>query len=150
MNYGSFPRKRLERALKDRNSEYNSKVVYQYRYNGTLVAKYPSLHEAERSLGIKQDKISKACRQKGGHKTLSGFIWSFIPLSITEIKKLLFYVPKSIVQLTLDGKFVRRFVTIKEAARAMDCNANGISLCCRGLQNSCKGFSWKFECDYED
>ena len=144
MNYGTFPQKRKEKALREMNAVGKSRRVYQYDYSGSLVNIYPSLHEVERSTGIKQDKISKSCRNKGGHRTCNGYVWSFEEMTKERIEKLLFYCPKPVVQLSLDGRFVNRFNTAKEAARFMGCNANGIQHCCRGMRKTCCGYKWKF------
>lgn len=144
MNYGTFPQKRRERALRDRNAIGISKKVYQYDYSGSLINTYPSLHEVERCTGIKQDKISKSCRKKGSHRTCNGYVWSFEPMSIDEIKRVLFYCPKPVFQLSIEGETINKFNTAKDAAKAMNCNANGIQLCCRGLRVTCCGYKWKF------
>lgn len=144
MNYGTFPQRRLEKALRERNDESRSKKVYQYDYNGSLINFFASLHEVERCTGIKQDKISKSCRKKGSRRTCNGYVWSFEPMTIDEIKRVLFYCPKPVIQLSIEGETINKFNTAKDAAKAMNCNANGIQLCCRGLRVTCCGYKWKF------
>lgn len=53
-------------------------------------------------------------------------------------------ISKPVVQLTLDGKFVREWESMHEAGR------NGFSyqkiyLCCRGIRKSHKGFRWEYK-----
>lgn len=53
-----------------------SKRVAQYTLDGTLVAIYPSAHEAARQTGFNRGSISLCCR--GECKIYKGFIWRYI------------------------------------------------------------------------
>jgi len=57
--------------------------------------------------------------------------------------------PKAIpiVQLTLNGDFVKRFESAKEAQRN-GFKQSSISLCCLNKQKAHSGFLWKYERDY--
>lgn len=56
--------------------------------------------------------------------------------------------PRSIpvVQLCLDGSFVREWECAKEPARIYGFH---ITDCCRGNRNQCGGFRWKYKNDYD-
>lgn len=58
------------------NHPDKSKRVAQYTLDGTLVAVYPSTHEAARQTGFKQSSISACCR--GKLKKHKGYIWKYI------------------------------------------------------------------------
>lgn len=63
------------------------------------------------------------------------------------------YVDKSgmmVIQMTLDNKFVRKFVSISEAARITDCYPSSIGDCCKGFRkrHSAGGYRWMYAKDY--
>ena len=55
---------------------------------------------------------------------------------------------KGIKQYTLDGVFMNEYVSLREVARAMgvDCRKE-VDKCCKGILNSCKGYTWKYNQD---
>lgn len=73
VNYGSHSKKQSESS---RNRYDISKHIMQYSIDGTLIAEYPSLREAERKTGIRHQHISDSIigvrQQKAG-----GYIWKF-------------------------------------------------------------------------
>lgn len=52
---------------------------------------------------------------------------------------------KAIIQLDLQGNFIKKWVSISEAARQVT-NGNGyhISQCAKGVRNKAYGFKWKY------
>lgn len=54
---------------------------------------------------------------------------------------------RAVVQLTLDGKFVREYSYMGKAS-SYGFKPNPIGLCCRGSKPSYKGFRWMFKEDY--
>ena len=55
------------------------KKIYQYELDGTLVATYTSIMDAERlNPTFYHSEISKCC--KGKNKTHKGYKWSYVPL----------------------------------------------------------------------
>ena len=53
----------------------------------------------------------------------------------------------SIVQLTLDGKFIKKWGGANEAARELKIHHGDITKCCQGKRKSAGGFKWMY---YED
>lgn len=52
---------------------------------------------------------------------------------------------KPILQLTLDGKFIKEYPSIKEAERQTDINNACICLCCNGKLKTAGGFRWEYK-----
>lgn len=50
---------------------------------------------------------------------------------------------KPVDQFTLDGKFVKRWPSAKDAARELGINNRNISSCCNGIRKKAGGFKWK-------
>ncbi|MFP5114833.1 NUMOD1 domain-containing DNA-binding protein [Bacillaceae bacterium C204] len=57
--------------------------------------------------------------------------------------------PKEIVQLTLDGNFMKYWDRMIEAANENGILYVGISSCCRGIRDTAGGFKWMYKDDYE-
>lgn len=51
---------------------------------------------------------------------------------------------KRVAQYTLDGAFVREYPSVSEAHRITGFNTSDISCVCRGKQNTCHGYKWKY------
>lgn len=56
-----------------------------------------------------------------------------------------FWEGKEVIQYTVDGKYIRSYKSIGEAARANNFNEYNISLCCKGKQGIHKGFKFRFK-----
>ena len=54
-----------------------------------------------------------------------------------------------IVQLTLDGLYIREWTTAAEAGRALGINYKNINTVCRGKRNKAGGYKWMYLSDYE-
>lgn len=54
----------------------------------------------------------------------------------------------SIVQLTLDGQFIRKWPAGNEVERELGISNSNINKCCRGKLNSAGGFKWMYATDY--
>ena len=52
---------------------------------------------------------------------------------------------KKVVQYDLNGNTIRRWDSMKEAAKELKIVPQSISKCCRGLRKTAKGYIWKYE-----
>lgn len=52
---------------------------------------------------------------------------------------------KAVLQYTLDGKFLKEFISIRDAARKTGISRSVIKNCCSGILKTGKGFVWKFK-----
>ncbi len=58
---------------------------------------------------------------------------------------------KSVVQLSLEGDFIKRFNSLTEAANSVNLQSTiHISQCCRDYNKTSKGFRWMYEIEYTD
>lgn len=53
-----------------------------------------------------------------------------------------------IVQLTLDGQFIRKWACAEEVQRELGINQGNIIKCCRGKRKSAGGFYWMYYSDW--
>lgn len=54
--------------------------------------------------------------------------------------------PKPVIQLTLNGEFIKEWSEMQEAAKAIGVTPPNISDCIRGKQKSSGGFKWMRPC----
>lgn len=54
----------------------------------------------------------------------------------------------SIVQLTKDGKFIKKWTCSYEVQRELGINQSAITKCCRGKQKTAGGFRWMYASEY--
>jgi hypothetical protein len=51
---------------------------------------------------------------------------------------------KSVIQLTLEGEFIKIWKSLKEVSEYLLINRNTIRMVCNGQRNSAGGYKWKF------
>nr|WP_319268334.1 NUMOD4 domain-containing protein [uncultured Draconibacterium sp.] len=56
---------------------------------------------------------------------------------------------KSVVQLDMDGNFIKEYGSLREAARNTTATSINISFCCRGKYSQSGGYKWEYKSDYE-
>lgn len=98
------------------------------------------------SLTSKRKFCSHLCNgiNKKNNQNKGNFKKGVIPWNITttgyKTKK---RIP--ILQLTLDGNFIKEFECCKEAAKEMNCHEENIRNVCLGNSKTAKGFKWKYK-----
>ena len=75
-NNNPITRERNSEAKKGKPNLALSKPIEQWSKDGTiLIARYASMHEAEKETGVNQGNISRCCNDK--LKTTGGFLWRY-------------------------------------------------------------------------
>jgi len=54
-----------------------------------------------------------------------------------------------IIQLSIDGEFIKEWNSSSEASKILNINASAITKCCKGKQLTCKGYKWIYKSEYE-
>ncbi|OLS40844.1 NUMOD1 domain-containing DNA-binding protein [Bacillus sp. MRMR6] len=126
--------------------------IIQYTLSGEFLQKFPSIKAAAEHLishGFEQaspSSISKACIGKVNYAY--GFQWRYFgdERPLLNLKKRI----NRIVQLTMDGDFIKTHKNIRAAEidLKISINTSGIGKCCSGIQKSAHGFKWIKEHDY--
>jgi len=73
-----------------------------------------------------------------------------IETSIKEGYELRKKYNKSIVQLTISGKYIREFESAKEVNKQIGIQNVNICKCCKGERKTAGGFKWMYKSDYEE
>ncbi len=126
-----------------------AKPVVQFDLEGNFIKKHDSIKDAVETLKIESNGSISACC-KGQSVSAHGYIWRYYEdvKDTTKIKHYRRKDNKSIVQLSLDGEFIKLFNTVTEASNSVG-GAN-ISKCCNGTYSQSKGYRWMYKDDYEE
>ena len=116
--------------------------VFQYSLEGEFIKEYNSIADASRDCDIANGKISDCC--KGNRKSAGGYMWSY-----EKVNKLASYKRKSkskpVYQYSLDGNFIRKYNTVIEASKDINCNPSKINSCCNLTCKTSGGYQWRYE-----
>ena len=55
-----------------------------------------------------------------------------------------------VVQLDLNGNFIKEYESMTDAANAVGCARSNIRDCCKGRQKTAKNYKWKYKNEYYD
>lgn len=104
-----------------------------------VVREWSSITEAATELGIDSSGISKVCR--GKRNMCGGYGWQYK----NGQRETDFKTGKAVIQLTLEGDFIREFNSIQEACRFFNKRELHIGDVCNGKRSSCMGYKWKYK-----
>jgi ribosomal protein L37AE/L43A/DNA-directed RNA polymerase subunit RPC12/RpoP len=123
-----------------------TREVVQLTKEGEFIKEWNSISEAQRTLNI--DNIQSAC--KGITVKIGGFRWAYKDDYEKEDFVVLKHTPKnakSIIQLTLEGDFIKEWDSTNEMQREL--GINNISKVLTGKLNSAGGFAWMYKDEYD-
>lgn len=121
--------------------------VVQLDLNKNFIASYNTIQSASSKTNIPPENISSCLRQ--GRNYANGYYWVYKDdydsgnYTIMEHRGAKLLVP--INQYDLNGKFIQRFETIKEASKATHTNTTDIYRVAVGERNKANNFFWKFD-----
>jgi len=130
--YIKLPAELLEHKTKRIYKRYE---IHQYDLNGNHIASYKDKDEAANATGLKARYIRDCAAGNLKTKTYRGFLWSYEKKkTIPKFEKIKKY--KKIDQYTKDGKFIKTFNSLKEAANSLNISPTAISNCARGQKKT--------------
>ena len=129
----------------------NKRAVWQFSPTGKFLNSYISSKEAERQTGVSSGGICACALRKV--PSADEYIWTYendtedIPQRVNEYnnKKIR---KEPIVQLTLDGDFIKEWKGAAEAGRELGINYKNINSVCRHKRRNAGGFNWMYLSDY--
>ncbi len=125
-------------------------AVHQYDLNGRYLNTYDSARDAARKTNTDSSSLKQCCNKN--HRHANNFIWryekdGYAPHVDIDISKEI--SPKKnmspVNQYDLNGRYIRSFSSIKEAASYVNCSKSNIFDAVSGRQNTAKGFIWKYK-----
>ena len=124
-----------------RKVESTNKAVYSYNiYNGETI-EHRSIKEASKLLKLNPSAITAVCKKK--KRTTHNYIFRYKGESLTDedIESAKSF-RKAVIMLSMDGKFIKEFDSMTDAARETNTPLSCITLCCNGKQRYSKGYKW--------
>lgn len=134
------------------NSQYNNVPVVQLTLNGDFIKEWNSITDASLNLNIKN--ISNCCNKRDCYQA-GGFMWMYKKdydnnknniKSYKDYDKK--YNTKKIIQLNIDGVFIREWNSAHEVQRELNISQSNISACCLNKRKFTGGFRWIFKSDW--
>ncbi|MCK9446054.1 NUMOD1 domain-containing DNA-binding protein [bacterium] len=139
-------------------SNYHSKKVLQYDFDGNFIKEWKSIIQISNDLNIDGGNISRCCNKK--QLTCKNYFWFFEDneYDINEyIKNILLRKKislskrnqrgseKPVLQYDLHNNLLNEFKSIKDATEYINGSIGNISKCCNKKQSTHKGFIWKYK-----
>ena len=142
---GKHHTEETRQRISEANKLYKTKVVLQYDLKGNLVNTWRSAREASRTTGVAHSGIINCANHK--YKNRGGYIWRYendklLPEDLEHNLKIS-QIP--VLQYSLEGKFIKRWNTVKEAEAAYP--NRYIRACMLGSVGEASGFIWLKEND---
>ena len=132
-----------------------NRPVYMYDFNGKYLKSYDSIVQAEKDTGIPTYRITSCIN--GQTKSAGGFLWDYHKqenlspykeYNRKDIVKDIKHRGKPVYQYDLDGNFIKKFNTIKDANVEIGITCyGGITACCKNKQKSAYGYIWSYAFD---
>jgi group I intron endonuclease len=127
--------KKLDTTTKIISRKYQGNIpVIKYDIYGEEICIYKSLTEAAYINVINISNISSCCN--GKRKSAGGYIWRY-----NQDKKLSINDP--VMKFDLNGLFIKKYNSIKEAAKELEFNTKNITRCIQGKRDTAGGYLWK-------
>ena len=120
----------------------NTEEIKQYDLYGNFIQTFSSQNEAERITGVIACTIGRVFSGKalsaGGYQWIKGN---------KEPENLIDKVPIKfgVIQYTLSGEEVQRFLSVRQAAEYIGCKLSTMHKLCRHQKESFKGFKWDYD-----
>ena len=124
--------------------ENASKKVVQYSYDGTKeIARYKSISEAARNVGISDGHISECL--SGTRTHAGGYVWKpddgkKYPLTFFSKRPI---TPVAQIDMTTN-KIIAAYDSVKEASDKTGINRSCINACVTGRRNQSGGYKWEY------
>lgn len=148
------------RFQKENMSKKLGIAVNVYDFNGNLLNTFSSLSKASEETGVLVTSICTACKSRQhqangklffyANTVTDNFVKDFCDKKLYKKRK---KYPNShtlkqqhaVNQYDMDGNFIKRWDSIKEAANVLGIKArSNISMCCLGKYKHCKHFIWRY------
>jgi hypothetical protein len=123
----------------DKNSP---RPIVQYSLDGKKLNEYDSIEQAAMANNTNRESIRTVAQQK--LIQLYGFVYRFKDTPYHG-EHAGFSFEKTVTQYHLNGKKVRTYKSVKEAASNVGVDPNTISKCALGKSLTCGGFVWRYE-----
>jgi hypothetical protein len=138
-----FSSKKLAESFEFFVPHQKARKIVAYNLNGTLCRIFNTQVEAEKITGIKSRQINK-CLKNNNKKRAGNYQWFYYnENSPQKIKEWINPQLKPVYQYDLNDEFLKKYDSIKEAAKINNITYTTISKCCYGKLKTASGYKWK-------
>lgn len=145
-NYKNYSIKESNKRgfLRSQKNNQKKNPVKQYDLWGNFIAEYESYEQAEKITKIDSVLIGRVVN--GRQKQAGGYQWLSLdqpPKDLTKSISLKF----GVIQYDLNGKEIKRYISIAIAAKEMGCDSENITRVCKhqkGRKTAC-GYKWEYD-----
>jgi len=135
--------------LTQRRIKYGRKVT-QYDFTGNKIAQFPSIRDAEVATGADYSAIRRVLT--GEFKSAKGSFWKkgygMDKIDLSNYKRgkesMAASVSRKVNKLSLTGKIIKTYPSIKEAALTVKISSPNIILACKEKQRTAEGYKWEY------
>lgn len=139
----------MKHAFSHELVQNTQKQVQVYTLSGEFVGRYVSISEAYRELGLPTTWNSNFDIDKRQSRGFQFRFDSDDDKPIEDITNTCKYYSCGLVQLTMQGEFIKEYETMTLAYAELGVKDNGvISQVCKGRRKSYKGYKWMYSRDY--
>lgn len=117
------------------------KMIWQYDDKGNFIKSYNDITQCTEQTGLSKEAIASVANgYREYHKGYKFFYRKQDKVNPIEVKT----NNKKVDQYTKDGKYIKTFDSITEAAKEVDTYPSGISAMLGGTYKTYKGYIWKY------
>lgn len=131
---------------------YKFPSIVQLDLNGKYIKTWDGVYEIIKQLKLDRTSIYNCC--VGITSSSGGYQWlyetDFLNGNFEYYKNKQNKKYKPIVQLDLEGNFIKEWLGSKEASVKLNIFATGITSCCKGKCNKAYGYIWKYLEEYNN
>lgn len=131
-----------------------SQSIIQLSLDGEYIKTWDCISRASNELNIRSSTIIGVLKNKYGSKSAGGFLFVYkeeydINKKYSYINKIGEYNKKSVIQLSLNGDFIKEYNSISEATRGVkNTSTSKIANCCQRKRKSHCGYMWVYKTDF--
>lgn len=159
--YGGHSKETIQKIIESRkwyrgDKHQGSKKVNQYSIEGKFIKEWSCISEVNRETGINAGSICKSCKTKK-HRA-GGYLWRYTeefpnhediePYQEVNRKRPNPKCRKPVVQLDLEGNYIRTWESAAQAGEELNIVAANITMCCKKKYKQAKGYIWRYEKEY--
>lgn len=118
------------------------KKICQYNKSGDLIKTHNSIIDAANDVKRPKNNIYNVC--VGVNKTSGGYVFRYYGDDFNKFN-LNGHPTKPVIQYDMQGNFIKRYNSIKEASEEINISSSGINNCCKRRIKSTNGFRFTYD-----
>lgn len=126
--------------------------VIQFDLDGNMIERHDSIRDAANKIGCANpSQISDVCKSDKLNKSALGYMWLYesdfekgvLPSKYSRNDSI------PVVQLSLEGEFIKEYPSIYEAHKDSKATQNGIKMTCEKVYSKANNYIWVYKHEYD-